>query len=117
MNSIKRRLFRWHCITIIILWVGFAHGNEGAFRITDVATNSTLALAKPPEGDHSLIAGRSWRVESTWYSLSRPDAGPIHTQVLQTHENGVVSRMLIDLGIIVADARLIEVKSLPEPTC
>ncbi len=90
---------------------------EGAFRVTDVATPGRLGPPPAPAGDAGLADAPSWRVESAWFRLGRPDTGPFHTMLAQIHENGVVSAMRLDLGLATAKAVLTGIERLPDPDC
>ena len=89
----------------------------GSFRASDVVGGKPLTLKRRPVGDANLLNAPSWRVTSAFFDHRSVDAGPLSTTVSQLHANGVVSRVLIDVGPLVADAELVEIKSLPLPSC
>ena len=89
----------------------------GPYRVSDVAGGKPLALKRPPTGDANLLATRSWRVSSSFFEHQSVDAEPQSTTVTQIHANGIVSRVLLDVGFLIADGELVEIKSLPTPSC
>jgi hypothetical protein len=89
----------------------------GPYRVSDVAGGRPLALERPPTGDHGLLSTPSWRVTSAFFDHRSVDAEPLSTTVTQLHANGVVSRVLLDVGFLVADGELVEITSLPLPSC
>ncbi len=89
----------------------------GPYRVSDVAGGKPLALKRRPIGDDNLLKGPSWRVTSAFFDHRSVDAEPLSTTVAQLHANGVVSRVLLDVGFLVADGELVEITSLPLPNC
>ena len=70
----------------------------GPYRVSDVAGGKPLALGRRPAGATGLLDAPSWRVTSAIFDYQSVDAEPLSTSVFQTHANGVVSRMLLDIG-------------------
>ena len=89
----------------------------GPYRVSDVVGGKTLALKRPPTGDAYLLNTPSWRVSSSFFEHQSVDAEPQSETVTQIHSNGIVSRVLLDIGFLVADGELVEIKSLPTPSC
>lgn len=85
------------------------------FGVIDTVARGRLAPGGPPRGDGALLSARSWRLQSLW---TRDDGREtIQKMELQLHANGVASRMVLDLGVLVVDARLKEIERLPVPEC
>lgn len=90
---------------------------SGVYQVTDVAAGKDMAVRAMPEGDLSLLDGRSWRVESTLYPYGAIDAEPAGKTVTQTQENGVSQAFLVDYGILVARGELKSIRRLADPEC
>jgi hypothetical protein len=90
---------------------------SGVYQVTDVAAGSSLVSRIEPEGDLDLLAGPSWRVESTLYPYGAIDAQPAGTTVTQTLANGVSTSFLADYGILVARGDLRSIRRIAEPNC
>lgn len=89
----------------------------GPYRVSDVAGGKPLTLKQRPAGDGSLLNSPSWRVTSAFFDHRGVDTEPLSTTVTQLHANGVVSRVLLDVGFLVVDGELVEITSLPLPSC
>ena len=89
----------------------------GPYRVSDVAGGKPLVLKRPPSGEANLLDAPSWRLSSSFFEYQSVDAGPQSTTVTQIHSNGIVSRVLLDIGFLIADGELVEIKSLPTPSC
>lgn len=86
------------------------------FEVLDTVAPGRLALAGTPSGDGAaLLRSPSWRLQSLW---TRDDGREtVQRMELQLHANGVTSRMIIDLGLVVLEARLTEIERLSMPPC
>lgn len=85
------------------------------YEVLDTVAPGRLAPGSAPKGDGALLAAPSWRLQSLW---TRNDGREkVQNLEVQLHANGVTSRMIIDLGVIALDARLAEIRRLPEPEC
>lgn len=89
----------------------------GPNRVSDVIGGKPLTLERPPAGDGNLLNAPSWRVTSAFFEHQSVDAELQSTTIMQLHANGVVSRVLLDVGFLVADGELVEITSLPLPSC
>lgn len=89
----------------------------GPYRVSDVVGGKPLSLKRPPTGDTVLLDTQSWRVSSSFFDHKSVDVEPQSTTVIQIHSNGIVSRVLLDIGFLVAEGELVEIKSLPTPNC
>ena len=89
----------------------------GQYRVSDVVGGKTLALKRPPTGDAYLLNTPSWRVSSSFFEHQSVDSEPQSATVTQIHSNGIVSRVLLDIGFLIADGELVEIKSLPTTSC
>lgn len=85
-------------------------------EVLDTVARGRLAPGRAPTGDGgNLLAAASWRLLSLWTR----DGGreTVQKMEVQLHANGVTSRMIVDLGLIVLDARLTDIRRLPMPSC
>ena len=85
------------------------------FHVVDEVGRGRLAPGDPPQGDGGLLAAPSWRIVSVWTLDGGRDT--VQKTEFQLHANGVTSRMIVDLDLLVLDARLIEIRRLPAPDC
>lgn len=95
----------------------FDGGEEGALIAVDLAAG---APEPPPEtvaGDGALLAGRMLRVVTAFYAVDAPDSEPLSTYVADILENGVTTRLTIDVGLASVEAELSAVRRLPQPDC
>ena len=87
----------------------------GPYEVLDTVARGRLAPGGAPTGDGALLNTPSWRLQSLW---TRDDGREkIQALEVQLHSNGVTSRMIIDLGAMTLDARLVEIQRLPQPDC
>jgi hypothetical protein len=68
------------------------------YRVTDVAGGKPLALKQRPAGDADLLDAASCSVTSSFFEPQSVDAEPQSTTTTQNHANGIVSRVLLDVG-------------------
>ncbi|MCR9221780.1 MAG: cell envelope integrity EipB family protein [Alphaproteobacteria bacterium] len=95
----------------------FDGGEEGALIAVDLAAG---APEPPPEtvaGDAALLRGRMLRVVTAFYAVDAPDSEPLSTYIADILENGVTTRLTIDVGLASVEAELSAVRRLPRPDC
>jgi len=90
---------------------------SGVYHVTDISAGRDMPVGTTPEGDLSLLGGKSWRVESTLYPYGAIDTGPAGFTITQTQENGVSPAFLVDYGDLVARGELKSIRRLAEPEC
>lgn len=89
------------------------------------ATDIVAGVAEPlPEGlkdPDGLTAGLTSqdarRIVTTVFDMSRTDAEPQTTYIGDGLPNGILTRLTIDLGFMVTEARLVELSALNDPDC
>jgi len=88
---------------------------ETVSKVVEKVIANTLPLSRPPRGDAGLLKARSWPVAGEWF---HPDTEQtLQKSTIQLHANGVASRMVIDLGLLVLKARLTDIRRLAAPDC
>jgi hypothetical protein len=95
-------------------YVLFDGSGETAIRATDLVAGTpdpTLDGLSDPDGLTTTIAKR---VVTTFFDMTRTDSEPTMTYIVDILPNGVTTRLTIDLGFMVTEARLIEI-TLNEP--
>lgn len=111
-RELLRRLEAGHGRRERILFDGFA---PGAVRAVENVTGRHLKLSRKPTGDIDLLEGRQWHIESDWTLWGGDEI--IQRTSMQLHENGIASRMVIDLGLMVINAKLTDIRRLAAPQC
>lgn len=92
--------------------------SDGAVLAADFVTRSEMAEArKQPQGDVGLLQARSWRVRTAFFDLDEESAPPSAEFDGQTHENGVISRFLLDTDAFAAIGELVRIEALPASGC
>jgi hypothetical protein len=61
-----------------------------------------ILLGQPPSGDPDLFDARSWSVAGVWFHPKNSEM--LQKITVQIHANDVVSRMIINLGLVVLNA-------------
>jgi hypothetical protein len=79
-----------------------------------IVAGETLRPARP-EGS-KLPTGQVWPVEIAFTRAQAPER-PLFSLTLLLHEGGVLDRLTINTGLIVASADLVQLKPLPRPDC
>ena len=86
-----------------------------------------IILAVPPKGDAGLVDGRSWRLRATPIPEGQEEQAEKDEALkeeeeeaftmIQIHDSGVASFMVMKSGITTIHAALTEVRQLPAPDC
>lgn len=86
-----------------------------------------IILANPPRGDGGLVDGRSWRLRATPIPEGQEEDNEKDKELkeeeeeaftmMQVHDSGVASFMVMKAGITTIHAELVEVKQLPVIDC
>lgn len=86
-----------------------------------------IILAVPPKGDAGLVDGRSWRLRATPIPEGEEEEAEKDEELkekkeetytmMQIHDSGVASFMVLKTGKMTINAELVEVKQLPMPSC
>ncbi|MBE9557646.1 MAG: DUF1849 family protein [Proteobacteria bacterium] len=86
-----------------------------------------IILAIPPKGDAGLVDGRSWRLRATPIPDGQEEQEDKDEELkeeeeeaftmIQIHDSGVASFMVMKSGITTIHAELTEVRQLPAPDC
>jgi hypothetical protein len=90
---------------------------EGPYLTNDLVVGAPVPLATRPRGDLELLASQAWRVRSAYFDLANAEGTPIGELTAESHENMVVSRMIMDFTQFSATAELAEIRALPRPSC
>jgi len=119
INAMRTNLkAAWGAQQVLTNYIYFDGSELSAWRATDLVAGTPEPLdaqAQDPDGITKI--GQAKRVVTTLFDLTHTDAEPISTYISDILPNGIVTRLTIDLGFMVAEARLIEVLAIPEPDC
>ena len=74
-----------------------------------------ILLGQQPSGNSGLLDARSWSVAGKWFHPKTSES--LQKTTAQIHVNDFASRMIIDLGLLVLNARLTDVPRLAPPNC
>ena len=100
----------------LINYVYFDGTDMGVDRATDLLAGTPEPIQTDQQDPDGLLSAEALRVVTTMFDFSKTDAEPNSTFVGDLMANGVVARLTIDLGFILVEARLSEVKATPLPT-
>ncbi len=84
-------------------------------KVVERVMENQILLGQPPSGDPGLLDARSWSVAGVWFHPKTSET--LQKTTVQIHANGVASRMIIDLGLVVLNARLTDIRRLAPPNC
>lgn len=90
-------------------YVIFDGSGPTALRATDIVAGKpdpTLEGLSDPAG---LTNGEAKRIVTTFFDMTQTDSEPTLTYIVDMLPNGVTTRLTIDLGFMVTEARLIDV--------
>ena len=91
--------------------------SEREYYATDVVTGVPSPLETKPHGDVQLLDGKAWRVRTAFFHADNAEGTPFNESSYDGHENLVVNRLVMDLGLVVTTGKLVEIRALPEPDC
>jgi hypothetical protein len=69
---------------------------DGPYLASDLVVGAPVPLANRPRGDADLLSSPAWRLRSAYFDLANAEGTPIGELTAQTHENMVVTRMIMD---------------------
>ena len=77
-------------------------------KVVERVMEYQILLGQPPSGDPGLLDARSWSVAGVWFYPKTSQT--LQKTVVQIHVYDFASRMIIDLGLVVLNARLTDVR-------
>lgn len=86
-------------------------------KATDLLAGTPDPLMDGAEDPDHLTQGDSRRIVTTLFDSSQTDSEPRSTYISDTLPNGVITRLTIDMGFMVVEARLVEVVAIAKPKC
>ena len=84
-------------------------------KVVERVMENQILLGQPPSGVPGLFEARSWSVAGVWFHPKTSET--LQKTTVQLHANDVASRMIIDLGLVVLNARLTDVRRLAPSNC
>lgn len=81
-----------------------------------VIRSGSNGVASSTKGSGTL-SEKSWRISSSAFDDRKEDSPAIMSFVTESHDNGVLSYMKMDLGFAIVDFNLRGVKNYPKPSC
>jgi hypothetical protein len=90
---------------------------NGALRVHYRPVRSVAIAAIKPKGSVELLDTTSWRYSATYMRADGKSNKPVRIVIAQTHRNGVVSEMILDLGAFSIKGDLAWIKSTGSPVC
>lgn len=119
INAMRTNLnAAWGAQQGLMNYIYFDGSELSAWRATDLVAGTPEPLdAKAQDPDGMTKIGQAKRIVTTLFDLTQSDAEPISTYISDILPNGIVTRLTMDLGFMVAEARLVEVLAIPEPDC
>ena len=89
----------------------------GALRVLYRPVRSIAIAAIKPKGSVELLDTTSWRYSATYMHANGKSKKPVRIVIAQTHQNGVVSEMILDVGAFSIKGDLAWIKSFESPVC
>lgn len=90
---------------------------NGAFRVLYRPVRAISIAAIKPKGSIELLEPKSFRYSATYLNTDSKSTKPVRIEITQTHENGVISEMVIDFGALSIKADLGWIKGTTAPVC
>ena len=101
----------------LLTYILFDGSDPFAWRATDLVAGKPVAPRADVSDPNGLLVGQMKRIVSALFEVGKQDSEPTTTYISDTLPNGVIVRMTIDIGVMVAEAELVEVLAVPEPGC
>lgn len=101
----------------VIEYTLFDGSSPTAIKGTDIVAGTPEPLDQPPSGDADLLAGQAHRIVSSYFDMTATDAEPMSSNTSDVLENGITTRILLDIGMAEAEGVLTSIAALPEPEC
>ncbi len=101
-----------------VTYIYFDGSELSAWRGSDLVAGKPDPIddtAQDPDGMAQTEDAR--RIVTTLFDLSQTDSEPQTTIITDTLPNGVITRLTIDVGFMVAEARLSEILEVSAPVC
>lgn len=89
----------------------------GALRVLYRPVRAISVAAIKPKGSIELLEPKSFRYSATYLNVDSKSTKPVRIEITQTHENGVISEMILDLGALSIKADLGWIKGTTAPVC
>ena len=93
----------------------FDGSTELVSKVVERVMENQILLGQPPSGVPGLFDARSWSVAGVW--LHPKTSETLQKITVQIHSNNNASRMIIDLGLVVLNPRLTDVRRLAPSNC
>ena len=93
----------------------FDGSTELVSKVVERVMENQILLGQPPSGVPGLFDARSWSVAGVW--LHPKTSETLQKITVQIHGNNNASRMIIDLGLVVLNPRLTDVRRLAPSNC
>ena len=90
---------------------------NGALRVLYRPVRAVAIAAIKPKGSVELLDTTSWRYSATYLRTDGKSKKPARIVIAQTHENGIVSEMILDLGAFSIKGDLAWIKGTESPVC
>ncbi len=90
---------------------------NGALRVLYAPVRTVAIASIKPKGSVELLETTSWRYSATYMNTDGKSNKPARIVIAQTHQNGVVSEMILDLGPFSIKGDLAWVKATTSPVC
>ena len=93
----------------------FDGSEAGVDRGTDLVAGTPEPVEADQQDPDNLLTGAPRRIVTTMFDMSQTDAEPRSTYIGDMMPNGILTRLTIDLGFILVEARLSRVSENPLP--
>lgn len=98
-------------------YVIFDGSGPTALRATDIVAGTPAPTLEGLSDPADLTEGTAKRIVTTFFDMSRTDSEPVLTYIVDMLPNGLTTRLTIDLGFMVTEARLIDVVANEPAPC
>lgn len=107
----------WNQDKKLVNYLMFDGDSPTPVRGTDIVAGTPGSISSGLRGDTSLVEGPRRRVITTLFDLAETDSEPQATYIVDILENGIATRITVDMGFMVVEAILSHVDAIPLPDC
>lgn len=117
LDSVDRSMTEFFEQNTRLLNYLYFDGSEPAVdRVTDLLAGEANVIQPDQDDPDALLTQAPKRIVSTLFELNQADSEPQSTFISDIMPNGILTRLTIDLGFILVEARLNSVEARPSPS-
>lgn len=107
----------WEEDKTLVNYLMFDGDSPTPVRGTDIVAGVPGSILADLKGDPTMVSGPLRRVITTLFDLAETDSEPQATYIVDILENGISTRITVDMGFMVVEALLSRIDPIPLPEC